>query len=292
MLEEIIQFLDIKKNGIYFDMTIGRAGHASEILKKIPQGFLVGFDKDLQAIAACNKKLTTIAQNFALFYDDYKNYEKAMQKLKFLQIDGFLIDLGVSSPQIDDSNRGFSYNKNNYLDMRMNQKQKLDAHYIINFYLAEDLEALFSKYADVKPVKLLVKAILKNRPINTTLELVDVLRNNLPANLVRKKNPAKAIFQALRYEVNQEIESLKFFFKNALDFLKPQGVIAILTFNSLEDKIVKDFIKKINQKFDNYRQPLVQQKQYISFQCKPKKLEILNNPRSKSAKLRIIKKLF
>lgn len=242
LLNETIESLDIKPDGVYVDLTLGLGGHSAEILKKLnQQGLLIGFDKDEYAIEKSRQRLSQIADNFILIRSDFRNIRSQLMKLKIDKVDGIIADLGVSSPQLDISERGFSYNKDARLDMRMNQDQEIDAYYIVNNYDEVALTQILIKHADVKLAKQVAKAIIKSRPITTTLELVDVIKSAYPAAILRQKNPAKAVFQAIRIEVNDEFNAIQTMLNDSLDLLKPNSHLAIITFHSLEDKIVKNF---------------------------------------------------
>lgn len=291
MLSETIDSLNIKPNGIYVDLTVGMGGHSSAILKQIPEGLLIAFDKDDYALEQSKKRLSAIGNNFKLIKSDFKDIKAKLLELGIEKVDGIIADLGISSPQIDNAERGFSYNKEAKLDMRMNQQQQLTAYDVVNSYSEEKLADILWNYADVKLNKKVAKAILNARPISTTLELVDVVKSAYPAALLRQKNPAKAIFQAIRIEVNNELESLEQLLHDAIDLLKINGTLSIITFHSLEDKMVKNFIKELTKSDLPSRMPVMEEKKFAIKQIKPSKQEIEENNRSRSAKLRVIKKL-
>lgn len=292
LLEEVIENLKINKNGIYVDLTLGRAGHSSEILKKLDKGHLYAFDKDFDAIKESEKKLSRISNNFTLIHSDFQNLESELKKYNIKKIDGILVDLGVSSPQLDEAERGFSYNKDARLDMRMNRNQTLDAHYIVNHYLEEELISLLKNNADVMLPQRVAKGIILNRPINTTLELVEIIKKSLPAKIVRMKNPAKAVFQAIRIAVNNELDSLNILLNQAINFLNKNGKLLIITFHSIEDRIVKKFFKSLLEQ-DNIdpKLPIMVEKTWKSKSFLPSKEELNLNKRSRSAKLRVLTKL-
>ncbi len=291
LLNEVIQALNIKKDGIYLDLTLGRAGHSREILKRIPEGMLVAFDKDINAIIKSNSYLSEVGSNFELVHSDFINIKDTLDKLGIKNVDGILVDLGISSPQIDDKNRGFSYSKDAYLDMRMDQSQELDASMIVNNYSEDELIEIFRNNADVKLPKVIANAIIKNRPINTTEELVNIIRDSLPAKIVRMKNPAKAVFQALRIAVNNELESLKILLDNSMEFLKKDSVLAIISFHSIEDRIVKKYFGNLTKSKIDHKIPIQEEKHWSVKTYSPKEEEIQLNNRARSAKLRVLKKI-
>ena len=287
MLNEIVSSLKIKPNGTYIDLTLGNGGHACSILKKLDTGKLFAFDKDINAIKEGGKNLKQVGSNFKLFHLDFRHFKNELANIGIKKVDGIIADLGVSSPQIDNPNRGFSYNKNGTLDMRMDQGQKLDAYKIVNFYSEEQLVEIFRYFADVKLPKRVAKGIIANRPIETTLELVQVIKKSLPAAIIRQKNPAKAIFQAIRIAVNDELNALKQMLEKSITLLNHGGSLAIITFHSLEDKIVKKSFQKFLE--DPTKQlPIVFQKKYIAKIFFPSIEEINKNKRSRSAKLRVL----
>lgn len=290
MLNESIEHLKVKPGGTYVDLTLGRGGHSSAILKQLSTGMLLAFDKDKQAIKESGNRLLQISNNFKLIHSDYKNFKEELDKLEIKKVDGIFADLGVSSPQLDETQRGFSYSKDARLDMRMNQEQELDAHFIVNNYSEEQLIAIFRDFADVMLPKRVAKGIISNRPIETTLELTEVIRNSLPAAVVRKKNPAKAVFQAIRIAVNNELDSLEKMLNDAISMLNVDGSLAIITFHSIEDRIVKRFFKQFIE--DNTgKLPIMVEKKWRVKQIKPSKDEIEFNRRSRSAKLRVLTKI-
>ncbi|MCR8613124.1 MAG: 16S rRNA (cytosine(1402)-N(4))-methyltransferase RsmH [Mycoplasma sp.] len=287
LLNEVIDVLNIKADGIYVDGTLGMAGHSSEILKKIDNGILIGFDKDKYAIDQSYQKLSKISKNFKLVHSDFSKLKEKLEKLEISKIDGLLLDLGVSSPQLDNADRGFSYSKDNKLDMRMNQDQELSAWNVVNEYNVEDLSEIFKKYGESKFSWKIANNIIQNRPINTTLELVEVIKSSLPSKVLRQKNPSKAIFQAIRIEVNNELNSIKEVLSDAIDLLKVNGVIAVITFHSIEDKIVKSIFKELIS--DNTgKLPIIKEIEWVAKQKYPTEDEQKNNKRARSAKLRWI----
>lgn len=291
MLDEVIKWLNIKSNGIYIDLTLGRAGHSEAILKNITNGMLIGFDKDIIAIEESRSRLKKINNNFKLIHCDYKNLKNELNKLKIDKVDGIIADLGVSSPQLDNPNRGFSYNKEAILDMRMDQGQSLKAWDIVNTWSAEQLVDIFNNNADVKMPKRIANAIIENRPIDTTLQLVEIIKSCLPAKIVSKKNPAKTVFQAIRIAVNNELDSLEKILIDSIDFLKVDGSLLIITFHSIEDKIVKNYFGQLIKSKIDPKLPIQEEKKFKTKTIYPSQKEIAKNKRSKSAKLRVLKKI-
>ncbi|WKX02740.1 16S rRNA (cytosine(1402)-N(4))-methyltransferase RsmH [Candidatus Mycoplasma mahonii] len=290
MLTESMTALSLKPDGVYVDLTLGRGGHSSEILKTLENGMLLAFDKDKTALIESASDLNQISNKYQLVHSDYRNLKNELDKLGINVVDGIFADLGVSSPQLDEAQRGFSYSKDAPLDMRMNQNQEVSAYDIVNSYSEEELVKIFWSFADVKLPKRVAKGIISNRPVKTTLELVDVIRSSLPAAIVRKKNPAKAVFQAIRIAVNEELESLEKMLIDATDLLRVGGSLAIITFHSIEDRIVKRFFKQFIEDKTG-KLPIIIERKWTAKNYKPSKNEIEVNRRSRSAKLRVLTKL-
>lgn len=290
LLKELVDQLNINPDGIYVDLTLGRGGHSIAILKKLTTGKLIVFDKDKQAIEASKNKLLAISKNVIFVWSDFANFENHMNELGISKVDGIVADLGVSSPQIDDPERGFSYRFDARVDMRMNQSQTLDAHQILNSYSEQQLVEILANYGEIKPARQIAKAIISNRPVNTTFELVNIVRNCLSPALLAKKNLVKNVFQALRIAVNGELDALQSLLFCFLSFLKQGGKFAVITFHSLEDKLVKFSFKKL---LDKNKTPFFVKDEPSCFvkTIWPTLQEIESNPRSKSAKLRILTKL-
>ncbi|WP_416322477.1 16S rRNA (cytosine(1402)-N(4))-methyltransferase RsmH [Mycoplasmopsis felis] len=291
MLNETIDSLNIKEDGIYVDLTLGMGGHSEQILKRLKTGHLYAFDKDDFALNYSKNRLSKISNNFTLIKSDFRYFKEKLSNLNVLKVDGIIADLGVSSPQLDTPERGFSYNKDSVLDMRMDQTQQLTAYDIVNNYSVEKLVNIFKMHADVKLPKLVAKAIVLNRPINTTLELVDIIKNTYPSAILRQKHPAKTIFQAIRIEVNDELNSLKEMLDNALSLLNKNGTLSIITFHSIEDRIVSRYLKEISKSDIPSKMPIQDNKIFLTKKIPPSDFEVSQNRRSKSAKLRILKKL-
>ena len=300
LLKETIDGLNVKKDGIYLDLTVGRGGHSSEILKKLDTGYLIGVDQDIEAINESQKNLSEVGSNFELVHQNFISFINILKEKGIEYVDGILMDLGVSSPQFDEGDRGFSYKEEARLDMRMDQSNPKDAYQVVNSYSLEDLARVFREYGEDKLSYQIAKNIIKARaikPIETTTELVDVIKKSKPAKELSKAgHPAKQIFQSLRIEVNDELNVLKVAIEDALKVLRPHGGrLAIITFHSLEDRIVKNAFKDASVVIgDRIDGPMVtKEKDYVLVNRKPivasdKELEI--NHRAFSAKLRIIER--
>ena len=301
LLNESIEGLNIKPDGIYVDATLGYAGHSSKILEKLTTGHLYGFDQDAKAIEYSFKKLDSISHdNFTIIKSNFISLKEELNSRGIDKVDGILFDLGFSSPQIDDPSRGFSFMKDAPLDMRMNQDQNKSANDVVNKYKEDELTNIFFKYAEEKYSRSIAKGIVKARPINTTMELVDVIKKNVPTSYFVKKHPEREIFQAIRIEVNKELDVLQDVLPDAIEMLNQGGRLCVITFHSLEDRIVKQQFKK-----DSQVNSLVSglKEDEIPDEFKPK-LKIINkkpieasekelkeNSRSKSAKLRIVERV-
>lgn len=297
LLQEVISNLNIRNDGNYVDLTIGRAGHSSEILKKLQNGHLYGFDQDDDAIKESTENLNKVGFNFTLFHTNFVNAKSELEKLGLVgKVDGILMDLGVSSPQFDEGNRGFSYRTDAPLDMRMDQRQSLTAAIVVNTYDFKALVNIFKEYGDEKYSISIANNIIKNRPINTTFELVDVIKKSKPAKGLRKEgHPAKQVFQALRIEVNNELNVLKDALVQITSLLAPKGRLLIITFHSGEDRIVKTIFRDLTTTEGNRLNlpTKVEEKEYVLITHKPivaSADELLNNNRAHSAKLRIIER--
>ena len=223
LLNESIDGLNIKEDGIYVDCTLGRGGHSSEILKRIKRGgYLFAFDQDKDAINTSKKRLEEIGNNFTIINSNFVNIKKELKDKSISKVDGILFDLGVSSPQLDEDERGFSYHHDAYLDMRMNQENKLSAHDVVNNYSESELVKIFFEYGEEKYARSIAKAIVssrKTKPIDTTLELAEVIKSSVPERVRREKHPARKVFQAIRIEVNDELNVLEQALIDSLDLL-------------------------------------------------------------------------
>ena len=298
LLNESIDLLNIKENGIYVDCTLGYAGHSKEILKRLKNGFLYAFDQDMEAIKYSEEELKKISNNFEIIHANFSSLKSELEKRGIDHVDGILFDLGFSSPQIDNESRGFSFMKDAALDMRMDQTNKKSAYDVVNNYNLEDLANIFYKYAEEKYSRSIAKNIISSRPINTTLELVDVIKKSVPVSYALTRHPERVIFQAIRIEVNNELGVLESTLPDAIDLLNKNGRIAVITFHSLEDRIVKhifksnsevpDIVKGLPDIPDEYKPKikLINKKPIVASDR-----EINENSRSKSAKLRVIERV-
>ena len=299
--DELIENLNLREDSIIVDGTLGYAGDSSIILKRIKKGFLFAFDQDSEAISYSRKVLESIGNNFTIIKSNFVNLKEELNKRGIEQIDGAIFDLGVSSPQLDNKERGFSYHEDARLDMRMDKDNKLDAYYVVNNYSLNDLTRIFRDYGEDKFAYQIAKKIVNEREqkkIETTLELVEIIKSAVPEKEKRKKHPAKQIFQAIRIEVNHELDVIKPALEQALSMLTVGGRVEVITFHSLEDKIVKKYFKELTEVDEKIKgMPNIDPKYLPDFKLVvnkaiiPSEEELENNNRSRSAKLRIIEKI-
>ena len=299
LLEEGVNGLNIKEDGIYVDATLGGGGHSSYILSKLTTGHLYSFDQDDFAINKAKDRLSAIGDNFTIIKSNFVNLKAELNKLGVEKIDGIIYDLGVSSFQFDDPERGFSYRYDAYLDMRMDQSSPLTAHDIVNTYSVNELATIFTKYGEDPFSYKIAQTICKVRdtkPINTTFELVDVIKSALPQKILNKKgHPAKQVFQALRIAVNDELQVFEKSLLQAIDMCNIGGRIAVITFHSLEDRICKHTFKeyseiKIPKGLPIVITELAPLKLITRNPILPSDEELENNNRAHSAKLRVAEK--
>lgn len=304
LLDEAIDSLGIKPNGIYVDLTLGRAGHASQILARLNRkGRLIGIDQDAQAIENSKITLSKIGSNFETVHENFRNFKEVLYTLNIQKVDGILMDLGVSSPQFDDSERGFSYRSNARLDMRMDERNSLTAYEIVNTYSVTDLARIFGEYGEDKYAYQIARKIAEARisaPVVTTQQLVDLIKSAKPMKeLAKKGHPAKQIFQALRIEVNDELGALEITIKDALKLLNVGGRLVVISFQSLEDRLIKEAFRKVTVVEGTRRNvfSLPKEEEMPKFRLIHRKIvtpsarEINRNPRSRSAKLRAIERI-
>lgn len=304
LLHETVDGLDIKPDGVYVDCTLGGAGHAQYLLDQLgPQGHLYAFDQDMTAINNAKLKLADYVEKgqVTFIHQNFRHLKQALEELGVDQVDGIYYDLGVSSPQLDVAERGFSYGQEARLDMRMNQEQALSAYEVVNDWPYEDLGHILYRYGEEKFAKRIARAIEERRaqrPIETTTELAEIVKTAIPAATRRTGgHPAKRSFQAIRIAVNDELGAVEDSLEQALTLLKPEGRISVITFHSLEDRLVKQLFKEVSQGPEVPRGlpilpgqmqapfALVNRKPIVS---SPEELEA--NNRSRSAKLRILRK--
>ena len=302
LLDECIDGLAIKPDGIYVDGTLGGAGHSSQIVKRLTTGRLIGIDRDPVALKAAGEQLAPYADRVTLVHSNFCEIASVLKDLNIPGVDGILLDLGVSSPQLDDGARGFSYMADAPLDMRMNNQDSLTAHTVVNTWSYEELKRILYDYGEERYAPKIAAAICSRReqaPIETTLELVDVIRSAMPAVALREKqHPAKRSFQAIRIAVNDELGSVEKVMEDAIPCLNPGGRLAIITFHSLEDRIVKNGMAAASKGCTcppsfpvcvcgkKPKVKLISRKPIISGQE-----ELDRNPRARRAKLRVCEKL-
>lgn len=301
LLNETIESLNLKDNSIVVDMTLGFAGHSSQILKRIKNGYLFAFDQDEEALAFSKEKLSKISDNFQIIDSNFVYAKEKLKELGVEKVDGILYDLGVSSTQLDEDYRGFSYRFDAPLDMRMDQDNKLTAKIIVNTYSYDKLKKIFKEYGESKFSSNIARNIVKYREskeIDSTLELVDIIKSSVPYKERLKKHPAKQIFQALRIEVNDELNVLKKSLDDSLSMLNVGGRIAVITFHSLEDKIVKHKflevtkIDEISKGLPNIPLDKLPDYKLITKKgIKASREELDFNNRAHSATLRVIEKI-
>jgi len=301
LLNEAVENLNIHEDGIYVDCTLGGGGHSSVILSHLTTGHLYAFDQDQTAITAANERLKAVGDQYTLISRNFKYMKESLKELGVEKVDGILFDLGVSSPQFDEASRGFSYNQDARLDMRMDTRQKLDAYEIVNTWSYNDLVKILYKYSDEKFAKNIARKIEQHRmvcPIETTFELVEIIKEAIPAAARRSGgHPAKRTFQALRIAVNDELNVFHDALLDALDLLNPGGRVAVITFHSLEDRLCKQIFKDVSSLKDIPKGlPVIPAEMQPKFELVNRKAivpgneELENNRRSHSAKLRVIER--
>lgn len=302
LLKEAAANLNVQPNGTYVDATLGRAGHTKEILSQMDGGALYAFDQDQQAIDAVTQALAPMPANLHLIHTNFRNLQKALAERDVTGVDGVLYDLGVSSPQFDDSKRGFSYRFDAPLDMRMDQSQTLTAKIVINDWSFNDLVRIFNRYGEEKFAKSIARQIEQARAdhtIETTFELVELIKQGIPAKARRTGgHPAKRVFQAVRIAVNDELGALEASLEQAVNLLNPGGRISVITFQSLEDRLVKAMFKELTTIKDvPHDLPVIPDSMQPDFRLVSRKPilpgaeELEHNHRAHSAKLRVLEKL-
>ena len=301
LLNESISSLNLKENSVIVDATLGYGGHSSSILDRIKKGYLFAFDQDSEAIRHSTDRLSKIGTNFTIIKSNFVHMKEELSKLGIEEVDGVLFDLGVSSPQLDESERGFSFHEDAPLDMRMDREQKLSAYEVVNEYSKEDLTRIFLKYGEDKFSSNIAKKIVEyreNKKIESTLELVEIIKTAVPMKYRLEKHPARQIFQAIRIEVNHELDVLEPALNQALDLIKVGGRVCVITFHSLEDRIVKNLFKEkceIDPKVKGLPNIPIEYQPYfklvVNKAITPSDEELEINPRARSSKLRVIEKI-
>lgn len=301
LLNESIENLNIKEDGIYVDCTLGFAGHSKEILKRIKKGKLFAFDQDGEAINYSKKILDQISGNYEIIKSNFAFIKSELNKRGIEKVDGVLFDLGVSSVQLDEAERGFSFHKDAKLDMRMDTDQSFSAYDVVNDYSKEELETIFFKYGEEKYSRSIANAIVRereNKKIETTLELTEIIRESVPEKYRRTHHPARKVFQAIRIEVNKELDVFTKALNDAIDMLNPGGRICVITFHSLEDRICKNIFKEKSEMDSIFKGlpdkdiPLEYRPELkLITKIKPSKKELEDNNRSRSSILRVAEKM-
>ena len=302
LLDECLDGLAIKPDGIYVDGTLGGAGHSSQIVKRLTTGRLIGIDRDPVALCAAGERLAPFADRVTLVHSNFCQIAQVLKDLDISGVDGILLDLGVSSPQLDDGSRGFSYMVDAPLDMRMNGEDVMSAYDVVNTWSQEELKRILYDYGEERYAPQIAGAICRRReqkPIETTLELVDVIRSTMPAAALREKqHPAKRSFQAIRIAVNDELGSVEKVMKDAVSCLNPGGRLAVITFHSLEDRIVKNAMANAAKGCTcppNFPVCVCGKKPQVKVLTRKPIVsgeeELERNPRARSAKLRVCEKI-
>ncbi|MBP3920280.1 MAG: 16S rRNA (cytosine(1402)-N(4))-methyltransferase RsmH [Bacilli bacterium] len=299
LLDECLEYLNLDDTSIIVDCTLGYGGHSSNILKKIKRGFLFAFDQDEEAINFSRSRLDEISDNYCIIKSNFVNLKSELSKKNVTMVNGILYDLGVSSPQLDEEERGFSFHKDAKLDMRMDKSNSFSAYELVNTYDYNDLVRIFINYGEEKFASVIAKKIIKYREartIETTLELVDIIKSAVPEKYKREKHPARKVFQAIRIEVNKELEVFESSLRQALDLIDVGGRVCVITFHSLEDKICKSIFRELSEIDKNLSNlPIVPDEYLPKYKVvatvKPSKQELEYNIRARSAKLRVIERI-
>lgn len=299
LLKECIDNLNIKKDGVYVDATLGFGGHSLEILKRIDKGFLFAFDQDNEAIEYSKERLKEY-HNFKIIKSNFANMLECLRKENIDKVDGILFDIGVSSMQLDEDYRGFSYHNDARLDMRMDTDSSFSAYELVNNYSYQDLVRVLRDYGEEKYASSIAKNIVRyreNKNIETTLELVEIIKKSMPMKALRDGHPARKTFQAIRIEVNNELGVLESGLEQAIELLNVGGRLCVITFHSLEDRIVKKMFKKYSEidsrfvKLPSVPVEYLPKLKVISKGIVPSEEELDENNRSRSARLRVVEKI-
>ncbi len=299
LLNEAIDNLNVKEDGIYVDATLGFGGHSGLILKRVKRGFLFAFDQDEMAIEYSDKKLSEIGNNYEIIKSNFVNLKEELNKRGINKIDGIVFDLGVSSPQLDIPERGFSYHNDAPLDMRMDRDKEFSAYDVVNTYSYNDLVRILREYGEEKYASSIANNIIKtreNKKIETTLELVEVIKKSMPYKAMKDSHPARKTFQAIRIEVNNELGVLRDALEEAIEMLNVGGRISVITFHSLEDRIVKEIFNKYSKVDSSLSKlPFIPKEYLPKFKLitniTPSKEELEENNRARSSRLRVIERI-
>ena len=299
LLNEAIDNLNVKEDGIYVDATLGFGGHSGLILKRVKRGFLFAFDQDEMAIEYSDKKLSEIGNNYEIIKSNFVNLKEELNKRGINKIDGIVFDLGVSSPQLDIPERGFSYHNDAPLDMRMDRDKEFSAYDVVNTYSYNDLVRILREYGEEKYAIIIANNFIttrENKKIETTLELVEVIKKSMPYKAMKDSHPARKTFQAIRIEVNNELGVLRDALEEAIEMLNVGGRISVITFHSLEDKIVKEIFNKYSKVDSSLSKlPFIPKEYLPKFKLianiTPSKEELEENNRARSSRLRVIERI-
>lgn len=299
LLNEAVDNLNVKEDGIYVDATLGFGGHSGLILKRVKRGFLFAFDQDEMVIEYSDKKLSEIGNNYEIIKSNFVNLKEELNKRGINKIDGIVFDLGVSSPQLDIPERGFSYHNDAPLDMRMDRDKEFSAYDVVNTYSYNDLVRILREYGEEKYASSIANNIIKtreNKKIETTLELVEVIKKSMPYKAMKDSHPARKTFQAIRIEVNNELGVLRDALEEAIEMLNVGGRISVITFHSLEDKIVKEIFNKYSKVDSSLSKlPFIPKEYLPKFKLianiTPSKEELEENNRARSSRLRVIERI-
>lgn len=299
LLDECLENLNIKEDGIYVDATLGYAGHSSEILKRIQSGHLYGFDQDDFAIEKSDERLKEISDNYTIIRSNFADMKEELAKLGVESVDGILFDLGVSSVQIDQAERGFSFHQNAKLDMRMDTSKEFSAYHVVNQYDYHNLVRIFRDYGEEKYASSIARNIENYRAtktIETTFELVDIIKKSMPMKAMRDGHPARRTFQAIRIEVNHELEVLEKGLEQAISLLNKGGRLCVISFHSLEDRMVKKMFQAVSEVPNHIKNlPFIPEEYVPKYRVVSKGIvaseeELVNNSRAHSARLRVLEK--
>lgn len=295
LLNEAVEYLNLNEKSIVIDCTLGYAGHSALILKSIPKGYLYAFDQDQSAVLAADKKLRETGNNYEIINTNFENLKEEVIK-RGIRPNGILFDLGVSSPQLDNAERGFSFHQDAPLDMRMDRRVKFSAYDVVNTYDYDTLVHIFYEYGEEKYSKQIAKKIIQNRPVATTLELAELIKESVPEKYRKKAHPARKVFQAIRIEVNNELGVFEKTLNDALELLSIGGRICVITFHSLEDKICKKIFNNVSTVPKELNKlpvipPEYEPKYKLIANIVPSKEEVEENNRARSARLRVIERV-